>query len=67
MRNRAEKDAVRSCHLTHASVHTHSHEPKTRVAEVYPYFDSKRFINHSIRAAKRAQHTLLCATMQKLG
>ena len=26
----------------------HSREPKARVAEVYPYFVSKRFINHSI-------------------
>ena len=52
MRNRAEKDAVRrltlntSGHRGGASVH--SREPKARVAEVYPYFVSKRFINYSI-------------------
>ena len=51
MRNRAEKDAVRWCHLTHqfiAGASVHSREPIARVAEVYPYFVSKRFINHSI-------------------
>ena len=42
MRNRAEKDAVRWCHLTHQVIAGAS------VAEVYPYFVSKRFINHII-------------------
>ena len=51
MRNRADKDTVRRCHLTHqfigrASVHSREH--KTRGADVYPYFVSKRFINRSI-------------------
>ena len=51
MRNRAEKDAVRWGHLTYqfvAGASVHSREPKTRVAEVYPYFVSKIFIKPSI-------------------
>ena len=51
MRNRADKHAVRWCHLTHqvnAGASVHSCEHKARVADVYPYFVSKRFINHSI-------------------
>ena len=41
MRNRAETDAVRWCHLTHqfiAGASLHSHERKTRVADVYRHF-----------------------------
>ena len=30
------------------STSVHSREPKTRVAEMYRYFVSKRFINHII-------------------
>ena len=40
---------VRGKELTHqviAGASVHSREPKARVAEVYPYFDSNRFINH---------------------
>ena len=51
MRNRAEKDAVRWCHLIHqfiAGASVHSREAKTRVAEVSRYFVSKRFINHGV-------------------
>ena len=52
MKNRVEEDAVRWCHLTHPFIgggaSFHSREPKTRVAEVYPYFVSKICINHSI-------------------
>ena len=52
MRNRPEKDAVIWCHLTHQFIvggaSVHSRERKTRVAEVYPYFVTKRFINHII-------------------
>ena len=49
--NRAEKYAVRWCHLPHqviAGASVHSREPKARVAEVYSYFVSKRFINHIV-------------------
>ena len=51
MRNRAGKDSDRWCHLTHlfiAGASVYIREPETRVAEVYQYFVSNRFINHSI-------------------
>ena len=67
MRNRAEKHAVRwCCHLTHqviAGASVHSREPKTRVAEVYTYFVSKRFINHSIifkSCQTYPEHIVIC-------
>ena len=66
MMRRAEKDAVRWCHLTHlfiAEASVHSSKPKTRVAELYRYFVSKRFINHSViidLAEKHDRHTFLC-------
>ena len=51
-RNRAGKDVVRWCHLTQqfiaAGAYVHSRETKTRAAEVYRYFVSKRFMNPSI-------------------
>ena len=72
MSNRAEKDAVRWCHLTHqvnAGASVYSREPKARVAEVCPHFVSKRFINRSImiKSCQTYRNTLLCATMQKQG
>ena len=50
MSNRAEKDAVRWCHLTHqvfAGASVHSREHKTSLVRCTDIF-SKRLINHSI-------------------
>ena len=45
------------------NISVHSREPKARVAEVYPYFVSKRFINQNI-IIKSCQtcpvHTVMC-------
>ena len=72
MRNLAEKHAVRWCHLTHqvnAGASVHSREPKARVAEVYPYFVSKRFINHSIiikSCQTYPEHIVMCHNAKTL-
>ena len=66
MRNRAEKHAVRWCNLTHqvnTGASVHSREPKARVVEVYLYFVSKRFINHSIiikSCQTYPEHIVMC-------
>ena len=61
-----KKHAARWCHLTHqvnAGASVHSREPKARVADVYPYLVSKRFINHSIiikRCQTYPEHIVMC-------
>ena len=62
MSNRAEKDAVRWCHLTHQVFAGHSREHKTSLVRCTDIL-SKRLINHSIiiynnlRAEKYTRHT----------
>ena len=67
MRNRAGKDAIRWCHLTHqfiAGASVHSRKPKISAAEVYRYFFEEIYKPYLI--IKGALYRILCG-VNRLG
>ena len=67
MRNRAEKDAVRWCHLTHqviAGASVHSREHKTSLVRCTDIFFEEIYkpLYNNLRAEKYARHTFYAKT-----